>query len=189
MAGLDLRQAAVVGWSLGGQVLLELFAAERARISRIVLLAATPRFTAGPEWEAGLPDGQVRAMARDLQRRYLKTMGDFFASQFVGEAVPRERYRRIVDFAVRSGRLPEPAVALAALESLRTGDQRQRVEEVDCPALVVHGGLDRIIPPAAGRWLAAHLPAGRLALLPEAGHAPFLTRPEEIFRLWRAFLR
>lgn len=188
MSLLDLEEAAVAGWSLGGEVLLELYNAVRPRLERIILVSTTPRFAAGADWPAGLPEGQVRAMARDLKRGYQKSMGAFFDLQFAGEELPPGRYRQIVDFAVRAGRLPEPAVALASLETLRLGDLRNRCQGIDCPALVVQGGLDRITLPAAGPWLAQHLPAGRLAAMPAAGHAPFLSRPEEVFRLWREFL-
>jgi pimeloyl-[acyl-carrier protein] methyl ester esterase len=188
MVGLDLCDAAAVGWSLGGQVLLELYPRLRSRISRLVLVGTTPRFAAGPDWQAGLPEVQVRAMARDLKRNYLKTMGDFFALQFAGEELSRERYRQIVDFAVRGGRLPDPTVVVAALETLRTFDLRERVAAIDCPALVVHGTLDRITLPDAGRWLADHLPKARLEMLP-AGHVPFLSQPAAVFALWRDFLR
>jgi pimeloyl-[acyl-carrier protein] methyl ester esterase len=115
-------------------------------------------------------------------------MGDFFALQFAGEALPRERYRRIVDFAVRAGRLPEPAVALAALETLRRADQRRELAVIDVPVLVQHGELDRITLPAAADYLAAQLPAAVLERLPGVGHAPFLSRPQEVCRSWRAFL-
>jgi pimeloyl-[acyl-carrier protein] methyl ester esterase len=168
---LDLREVA-----LGG------------RLRRLILVGTTPRFTAAADWPAGLPELQVRAMARDLKRNYLKTMGDFFALQFAGEAMSRERYRRIVDFAVRGGRLPEPEVALAALETLRREDQRSALGKIDVPVLVQHGELDRITLPSAADYLAAQLPAARLDLLPGIGHAPFLSRPQEVCRRWRDFL-
>lgn len=185
---LDLREVALVGWSLGGQVALELVPAIRDRLRRLILVGATPRFTAAADWTAGLPEIQVRSMARDLRRNYLKTMGDFFALQFAGEEMPRERYRRIVDFAVRAGSLPEPAVALAALETLRSGDQRSALAAIDVPVLVLHGELDRITLPAAADYLAAHLPAAGLERLPGIGHAPFLSRPREVCRRWLDFL-
>jgi len=185
---LDLREVALVGWSLGGQVALELCPAIRERLRRLVLVGTTPRFTAAMDWTAGLPDLQVRAMARDLKRNYQKTMGEFFARQFEGEELPRERYRRIADFAVHGGRLPEPEVALAALETLRLADQRSCLAGVDVPALVQHGELDRITLPGAADFLAGHLPAAELQLLPGIGHAPFLSRPQEVCRRWREFL-
>ncbi|HEY7746509.1 MAG TPA: alpha/beta fold hydrolase, partial [Desulfuromonadales bacterium] len=149
---LDLREVALLGWSLGGQVALELVPALRDRLRRLVLIGTTPRFTAAADWSAGLPDLQVRAMARDLRRNYLKSMGDFFALQFAGEDLPRERYRYIVDFAVRGGRLPEPEAALAALETLRMADLRSALTEVDLPVLVQHGELDRITLPGAADY-------------------------------------
>jgi pimeloyl-[acyl-carrier protein] methyl ester esterase len=185
---LDLREIALVGWSLGGQVALDLAPALSGRLRRLILVGTTPRFTAAADWPAGLPELQVRAMARDLKRNYLKTMGDFFALQFTGEAMPRERYRRIVDFAVRGGGLPQPEVALAALETLRREDQRSALGKVEIPVLVQHGELDRITLPAAADYLAAQLPAARLDLLPGVGHAPFLSRPQEVCRRWRDFL-
>jgi pimeloyl-[acyl-carrier protein] methyl ester esterase len=185
---LDLREVALVGWSLGGQVALELCPALRERLRRVILVSTTPRFTAAADWAAGLPNLQVRAMARDLKHNYLKTMGDFFALQFAGEELPRERYRRIADFAVRGGRLPEPEVALAALETLRLGDQRSGLGAINVPALVQHGELDRITLAGAADYLAEHLPAAKLELLPGIGHAPFLSQPQEVCRRWREFL-
>ena len=188
MERLNLSGAGLVGWSLGGQVALELYPRVSRRVRRLALIAATPRFCAGDGWEHGLPAGQVRAMARDLRRNYVKAMGDFFALQFAGEELARERYRRIVDFAVRDGRLPAPQVALAALETLRRADQRpQLTTTLDLPVLVLHGSGDRIVPAGAGRYLSEQLPQGRLVLLEGAGHAPFLSRPEIAFEHWRAF--
>jgi len=187
MEALDLRDAVICGWSMGGQVLLDLYPAVRRRVRRVMLIAATPRFASGGGWTQGLPEGQVRIMARDLKRNYRRTMGDFFALQFAGEEIDRARYRRIVDFAVRQGNLPEPEVALAALETLRREDQRDFLAGVGCPALVLHGELDRIVPSGAGRYLAEHLPEAEMILLPGVGHAPFLSRPREVFELWRNF--
>lgn len=188
MEHLDLQQAALLGWSMGGQVALALSPRLPQRISQLLLINSTPRFCAAPDWEGGLPEVQVRALARDLRKNYLLAMNNFFALQFAGEELPRERHRQIVAFAVRAGRLPEPEVALAALETLRGADQREQLTAIAVPVLVMHGELDRIVPPAAGRYLAAQLPQARAVFLPDLGHAPFLSRPEAIFSLWRTFL-
>lgn len=185
---LDLQQAALLGWSLGGQVALALYPRLHQHIGRLLLINSTPRFCATADWEGGLPDGQVRALARDLRKNYLLAMNNFFALQFAGEDLPRERHRQIVTFAVRAGRLPEPEVAVAALETLRSADQREQLTAIEVPVLVMHGELDRIVPPAAGRYLAAQLPQAQSVFLPDLGHAPFLSRPEAIFPLWRTFL-
>lgn len=188
LKALDLSGVVLAGWSLGGEVALELLPALRDRAAGLLLLSTTPRFTAGDGWQAGLPNGQVHAMARSLKGNYQKAMGEFFALQFVDGEVSPERYRSIVAFAVQAGRLPAPEVALAALATLRTADLRPKLAALDLPALVMHGELDPIIPAGAGRFLAENLPRGRLTLIPGAGHAPFLSRPRESFRAWREFI-
>ncbi len=186
---LDLREVNLLGWSLGGQVAMALQPLVRPRMRRLILVGATPRFSASEGWPHGLPEVQVRAMGRDLRRAYLRTMEDFFALQFEGESLDRERYREIIRFAVREGSLPNPDVVRRALETLRSADQRSDLAAIDTPTLVMHGEIDRIVPVGAGRFLARHLPSATLALLPETGHAPFLSRPREVFERWREFLQ
>ena len=57
------------------------------------------------------------------------------------------------------------------------------VRDISCPTLVVHGAADRIILAAAGEALAQQLPAARLWAVPQAGHLPFLEKPDMVLRL------
>lgn len=188
LKALDIGHYHLLGWSLGGQVAIELSRTQPGQVDRLVLVASTPRFSAGNGWEHGLPELQVRAMARNLRRNYVKTMGTFFSGMFAGEVVPGERYRQLIAQVVRSGSLPEPEVALASLETLDRADLRPLLAGLACPTLVMHGDQDRITLPAAGRYLAETIPEARWMLLPGVAHAPFLTRPQEVLPLWREFL-
>lgn len=175
------------GWSLGGMVALELAARAEVPIDKLLLLATTPRFTMTVDWPHGLPVTQVRALHRNLERRFETTLGDFFALAFADGEVTAERLRAIRTFAVYLGGLPDRKTAAALLELLAVQDQRARLPVVSCPALVLHGSLDRVIPVGAGRALAAALPQGRLHELAGAGHAPLWTRPAEIAAAIRKF--
>jgi pimeloyl-ACP methyl ester carboxylesterase len=44
------------------------------------------------------------------------------------------------------------------------------LDAVRCPALVYQGGLDLMVPPAHGAWLAGRLPTAEAHLLPDQGH-------------------
>ena len=48
------------------------------------------------------------------------------------------------------------------------------VAEIAAPALIVHGGEDRVIPPAHGDWLMRHLPHSELWFRPHDGHVSVL---------------
>jgi 3-oxoadipate enol-lactonase len=56
-------------------------------------------------------------------------------------------------------------------------DVRDRLGEVEVPALVLNGEHDRLTPPAFHEYLAEHLPDARHAELPDAAHMPFVERP------------
>jgi len=187
-AHLGIDRCALLGWSLGGQLALHWASSGMMTVEKLLLVATTPRFVAAPDWLAGLPETQVRAMERQLRRAYELTMSDFFARMFNGEALPRERYRQIIRFAVRSGQLPAATDVLACLDLLRNTDLRSDLAGIDLPTLVHYGALDEITLPAAGRILAERLPHGEGVCWSNVGHAPFLSQPEESVKLWKGFL-
>lgn len=62
----------------------------------------------------------------------------------------------------------------------RMADPRfwSRVAAVKAPTLVIHGALDRVIPPAAARELSRRRPDWALAILEGVGHVPMLETPD-----------
>ncbi|MDY0270481.1 alpha/beta fold hydrolase [Trichloromonas sp.] len=186
LAALALDRIRLVGWSMGGQVALELAASlSSERVERLLLVAVTARFCAAADWPHGLPEGQVRAMERRLRRDYPGTLKDFRARMLGGEELPPARLREIAALLPAP---PAPADALAALDALRREDQRSRLAALACPTLVQHGELDTITLPGAARYLADTIAGARLEPLPGIAHAPFLSRPDEVFSRWRSFL-
>jgi pimeloyl-ACP methyl ester carboxylesterase len=59
--------------------------------------------------------------------------------------------------------------------------------KIKVPALMVIGGRDRLVSPEESRTLAELLPRGRVVVLPDAGHAAFLERPNRFNRELRRF--
>lgn len=192
MQGLKLTDVRLLGWSLGGQIALRLASLaplEKQRLSRLLLVATTPRFVADAEWPYGLVEGQVRIMARGLGRRFSRTLDDFFAQQFGAQELSAERRQWLITQLSPKAVPPQPEAALAALETLRISDLRSELAGLPLPALVMHGTEDRIVPLGAGHYLADMLPQARFQTLPRAGHAPFLSDPQTSFQLWREFCR
>lgn len=185
---LALGRAALLGWSLGGQVAQQLAITQQLELSRLLLVAATPRFCQTAGWPHGLPGTQLHALERNLGRAYEKTLGDFFRLQFSADEISKQRFREILQFAVRSSCLPVAAEAQKSLRILGQEDLRDRLDAIDLPTLVMHGQRDRIIPVAAGEYLAERIPGVQLELLSDVGHAPFFSRPKECVARWREFL-
>jgi pimeloyl-ACP methyl ester esterase len=173
---LGLERAVLAGWSLGAQVALAALPLVRARVSRLVLVAATPRFTSGPGWPHGLPAQAVEVLAHRLRREPARAASRFFDGMFADGELDDEGRRRVQ--ALRAAiPIPDPAAARAGLEVLAREDLRPALGAVDVPVLLVHGERDPVCPPGASRAMAEAIPGAKLALLAGAGHAPFLSRP------------
>jgi pimeloyl-ACP methyl ester esterase len=185
---LALRDAVLVGWSMGVQVALQAFPALRSRLAALVLVGGTPRFTACDDFPHGQAPLEVKGMGLRLRRDYQKTMGDFFRGMFAEGEMDGAQYQRIVHEIVMGGRSADPDTVRQSLQILSVADLREELPSIDRPVLLIHGELDSICPAAASAYMADRLPKATLRIMEGCGHAPFMTRPEQFNDLVRKYL-
>lgn len=179
------RRCHVVGWSLGGEVALAWARRAPRQVRRLALIGATPCFAARAGWPCGTPRAVLREFGRRLAGDRAGTLTRFIAAQGGGDA----RAGRLAGPLARAGADAAPDRVLAAgLHVLLAADLRGKLHAVSQPTLVLHGWHDRIVPPAAGRRLAAALPDARFELMRACGHAPFLSQPGQVAQRLREFL-
>jgi malonyl-CoA O-methyltransferase len=169
--------AAVLGWSLGGMVALELARARPGDLAALVLVATTPCFLARDDWPSGMSPAVLDGFAAGLGGDYRRTISNFLALQTWGDEHATQALRSLRARLDDHGE-PDPRALAAGLEILRHADLRQHLDRIAVPTLVMAGEHDRITPAAAGRELAARLPTARFVQVPKAGHAPFLSHAE-----------
>jgi pimeloyl-[acyl-carrier protein] methyl ester esterase len=187
-AKMALRDAVLVGWSLGVQVALQAFPSLRDRLAALILVAGTPRFTACDGYPHGQAPVEVKGIGLRLRRDYQKTMGDFFRGMFAEGEMDRAQYQRLVHEIVMGGRCADPDAVRHSLQILATADLREELPSIDRPVLLIHGELDSICPAAASAYMADRLPMATLRVMAGCGHAPFMTRPAQFNAMVRGFL-
>lgn len=173
------RGAAVMGWSLGGMLALELARLHPRHVGPLVLLATTPRFLAGSGWEHGLRPDVLDGFARGLVDDYPRTVRNFLALQTLGDENATESLRLLRSKLATHGE-PDRRALETGLQILRDADLRDGLPWIAQPTLVIAGEYDRLTPPEAGRELARALPAARFSLVERAGHAPFLSHADQV---------
>ena len=178
--------ALLLGWSLGGQVALQLALDAPTRFAALALVSTTPRFAAGDDWSHGIAAGVLAQFARHLGGDYRATVRDFLDLQVRGSGDAPATLAAL-QAALFSHGEATPAVLARALEVLRNADLRGRLGQVAPPALVLGGQYDRVTPPGAARALAAALPRGRHHEFARCGHAPFLSHAAQFASTLRAF--
>lgn len=173
---LGLESLTLVGWSMGGQILLKLLPGIRERVSRVSLVSSTPRFIASPRFPFALPADEGRGMQIKVKRNIEKTVSNFrkglFAEHELQDKTTAEKVEKVL------GDIPTPSIDLAldGLERLMNEELFEEVRQIDTPTLLIHGELDRICLPEASKWLEQQIAGSRRICYPGCGHAPFLGR-------------
>lgn len=164
------RRAIVLGISEGSAMSV-LFASEHPeRTAGLVLFGGFPRMLAAPGYEIGMSPAQYEQFTEEtvaawgtgaaLLRLYGPSLG---TSTTVRE------------IAARCERMSATPTALRALWRMNASiDVRDVLSGVRVPTLVLHRRDDRVVPIAAGRYLAAHIPGAKLVELEGEDHFPFV---------------
>jgi pimeloyl-[acyl-carrier protein] methyl ester esterase len=186
LAAIAPQRCVLAGWSLGGQLALLWARRHPQQVARVVLIASTPRFVSAPDWAHGMAAATLAGFAAELAADPAATLRRFLLLETRGDAEASAVARRLD--AALAARPPADHDALArTLDWLRDTDLRASLQEIRQAVLVIHGDRDRITPPAAGEYLAAHLPQARLVMLPGAAHAPFISDPDTVCKLMTDF--
>ncbi|MDE2070547.1 MAG: pimeloyl-ACP methyl ester esterase BioH [Gammaproteobacteria bacterium] len=177
-----------LGWSLGGLVVLQAALDFPQRVRALILTNSTPRFMTAPDWGCAMAPERLAEFSSELARDHHGTVQRFLALQVQGSEHARVSLRQL-SASLSACAEPDAQSLATGLEILRSGDLRAAVSRLARPTLVMTGAHDRLVPPAAGAWLANAIPDARLFGFPKAAHAPFLSHPEEFIVAVRDFLK
>jgi pimeloyl-[acyl-carrier protein] methyl ester esterase len=187
VAGSLPEKIQVCGWSLGGQVALEMALLFPDQIERLVLTATTPCFTAREDWPWAVQREVLLEFAVALETDYEGTLKRFLALQARGVDEVKTVLKRLRDILFTRGR-PDVQTLRAGLNILLESDLRDRAATIKTPTLLLHGGRDMLTPVGAAHWLAEQMTEVCIEVLPGAAHAPFLSHPVEFTEIVTGFL-
>jgi pimeloyl-[acyl-carrier protein] methyl ester esterase len=172
---------AVCGWSLGGQIALRWAMRQPQQVSRLVLVASTPRFVQQPDWRCAMAAETLAEFDAALQKNYAQTLRRFLALQVRGSDQERDLLTKMRSELFSRGE-PDLYALQGGLDILRDCDLRSALPGINQAALVITGERDTLTPPLAGQYLASNLPNARLTTIKGAAHAPFLSHPDEFLK-------
>jgi pimeloyl-ACP methyl ester carboxylesterase len=187
---LGLREATLVGNSMGGLVAAEAVLTEPQRFNRLVLVSAAGFINT---W---LPHqrGAATSHAWNTFGRPFGAVARFFVSHrrarwLMFRFVIRypSRLRKELLWEQMASGLPAPGFA-DALDAVIEYDARDRLEEIQIPTMIVWGMDDWVIPSVAALSYHRRIPKSRLEIFEHTGHVPQLERPERFNALLDEFV-
>lgn len=172
-AGVD--EAHVVGISMGGLMGQELALSSPERVRSLCLMATHPGIT-----HAVLnPDAMEM-----LQKRATMTPAEAAEASIPFNYAPSTpRVLIEEDWAVRFPLAASNEGYAAQVAGTSQWSGYDRIPSITTPTLVVHGDIDRLVPPANGEILAERIPGAELVLVPGANHVLTTDEPEQVSKI------
>jgi non-heme chloroperoxidase len=191
MTKLDLRDTALVGFSMGGgEVARYLGKYGGERVSKAVFIAAVPPYLLkaldNPEGVPGkIFDGIRNAIVTNRRTFLSQFLSDFYnfdilEGRLVGEQVIKSNLKVANNASLK---------ATVDCVSAWTTDFRKDLARIDMPTLVIHGDADRILPIAAtGKRMPEFIKGCKLVVIEGGPHGITWTHAEQVNRELLDFL-
>ncbi len=170
---LDLRDATLVGFSMGGGEVARYIAREgEERLRSVVFAAAVPPCLLKSEDN---PDGPLDpASAKDMEaglREDRATFFDGFTRDFFSANGVLKVSEKTRQEALTLCHQADQAAALGCMQAFATTDFRHDLEKVTVPTLVLHGDSDATVPfEGSGKRTHAAIAGSELVVVPDAPH-------------------
>ena len=162
MDSLDIRQADIVGVSMGGMIAQWLAVDHSRKVSKLVLVVTAPcpnesLVSAIEEWKAFARQGNHTAlMDSNVRRIYSDTyyQKNKWLVPIMGKLTRPKSYDRF----------------LIQAQACKSHDALEFLPQITAPTLILAGEKDRIIGSEAARVMAETIPNARLQAYPQWGH-------------------
>jgi pimeloyl-ACP methyl ester carboxylesterase len=173
---LDLKDAAVVGVSLGGWIAAEMAVKSTQRISHLVLANAVGIKVSDRE-------------TRDIVDIFAKTEKELNELAYFDPAVAARDYKAMPEADVRvAARNREATARYGWSPYLHDPKLKSRLHRIRVPTLFLWGTADRVLSDGYGRAYAAAVPGARFETIERAGHYPHIEQPDAFARMVSAFI-
>jgi pimeloyl-ACP methyl ester carboxylesterase len=185
---LGIDRAFIVGNSMGGSVALRIAIDSPERVRGLVPIdPGTPR-------DEGEPFGPMNLLKmRVVGDLCVHAMGPWVFQRVWNSMLTEGRRISEIEMDEMYGLLNTSGARRAGLRQIReirsSPVDWEATEKISAPTLLIWGRQDKLVPLKYGRRLNDHIPGSRLVVLDDTGHLPHWETPDEVTRLFDAFVR
>jgi pimeloyl-ACP methyl ester carboxylesterase len=175
---LDIESTAVLGYSQGGAIAQQFVLDYPKRCNRLIL-ACTYAFnmaTFREKFEGHVTPLLIRSLGMKRFAKFVISIGL--------KQVSKERQTWVIDLiAAQDGKLMS-----SAWKEAMAFDSRDRLNEIECPTLIVAGAKDEAVPLHHAKMLHGGIAGSQLVVVDDADHALIWAHPDKLVRAVDKFL-
>jgi pimeloyl-ACP methyl ester carboxylesterase len=173
MGALDIRQAHVLGWSMGALIAEEVALRHPGKVNKLILYAVhcnANLFPSTPEVIQKLTD-----MSGSPKERGMRFISTLFPPDWL-----RSNQERIKEIFYRPlGSIPPETMNKQSMAIGKWKGCCDRLGEIKNSALIITGADDILVPPQNAHYLAGKIPNAQLVLYENGGHGLMFQYPEK----------
>ncbi|MEU6676378.1 alpha/beta hydrolase [Streptomyces sp. NPDC046925] len=169
---LDLRDVTFVGHSVSAMVGVLAAAKAPQRISRLVMVAPSPRYIDDDGYRGGFSAEDIQELLESLESNYLGWSATM-APVIMANADRPELGRELTTSFCST----DPDMARVFARTTFLSDSRDDLKTVTVPTLILDCNQDVIAPREVGAYVHSAIPGSRLVTLKATGHCPQLSAP------------
>jgi non-heme chloroperoxidase len=182
---LDLRNAALIGFSMGGgEIARYMGTHESERVKKVAFVAAIPPFLLKtPDNPAGVDADVFNGIKAAIAKDRLAFLTSFFANFYNVDVLGGKRIsNEAVQFSWNIAAGASPKGTLDCVSAWLT-DFRKDLEKIRVPSLVIHGDSDRIVPiEASGKRTHEIIKGSKMVVIEGGPHGLNLTHTDRVNR-------
>lgn len=185
---LGLRDIVLVGWSLGGSILLKylsLFGGHK--ISKICLIDTSPKVINDKEWKLGLYHGEYYLEDGIVDLNLIKANFEEFSHKFIRSMAPNLKEKHF-EIAVNNMLNNDSNTMFQIWSSLLKMDIREDLSKINMETLLIFGGKSSLYSKQVGTYLNNHIKDSKLIVFEDNSHLVVQENPIGINRVLKKFI-
>jgi len=151
--------------------------------SNLILVGPSPRYINDENYVGGFSEPQITELLDFLDSNHMG-WSEAMAPVIMGNPDRPELGQELTNSFCRT----DPNVARRFARTTFLSDNREDLDRLNTPSLILQCSEDIIAPIEVGRYVHEHLPNSTLAILEATGHCPNLSAPEETIAAIKAYL-
>lgn len=180
---LNLRNAIFVGHSVSSMIGLLAAIEHPEFFSKLIMVGPSPHYINGEGYTGGFERKDIDGLLETMSKNYIG-WANFLAPQIMKNDERPELGKELGESFCTT----DPVIAQQFARATFLSDNRQDLEKLKVPSLILQCSDDLIAPSEVGHFVHAHLRNSTLKIMNAKGHCPHMSEPQETIDLIKEYL-